>query len=333
MNRLSSTAPARLAVIGAGAWGTVLSLLLARGGHRVALWTRRPEHARELAETRENRAYLPGPRLPDGIRPTADPDEAVRDAEALFVALPSQGLREVLERLPPAPAVVSCTKGLEAGSFRRVSEIVAEYQPRALLAALSGPNLAREIADGHPAAATVASRDADLAARAQAWLQSDAFRVYTSHDLTGVEIGGAVKNVIALAAGMSDGLELGDNAKASIITRGLAEIVRLGRHLGGARETFYGLAGLGDMVATCASTGSRNHTAGVRIARGATLAELQASRLTAEGIPTVRAVVEHARGAGLELPIAAEVHEVVYGGKDPREAIRSLMRREVKAEW
>ncbi len=337
MTQIAHATPTKLAVVGAGAWGTVLAVMLAKKGHSVTLWSRRSEHAAALREKGENTAYLPGVALPQNLHCTADPVEALDGAQAVFMAVPSKGLRETLERLPPAAAFVSCAKGLEAGTFKRLTEIIYEYQPHASLAALSGPNLAKEIAAGKPAAATVASRDpfenGTLAAAVQTWLNGPSFRVYTSSDVTGVEVGGAMKNVIALAAGLCDGLGLGDNAKATILTRGLAEIVRLGTHMGGLLQTFYGLSGLGDMVATCSNAGSRNHTAGVRVARGATLSDLEADKLTAEGVPTVRAVVAYAEKVGLKLPIACEVHAVIYQAKSPQTAIRDLMGRDAKAEW
>ncbi len=320
-----------LAVLGAGAWGTVLAKVLAENGHAVRLWARREELALAINATRENRDYVPG-KLPETVRATADLTEAVAGVEAAVVAVPSKGLREVLAALPPTPAFVSASKGLEPGSMKRFSEVIADYQPGATLAALSGPNLAQEIAAGKPAAATLASPDEDFARAAQGWLNQPTFRVYTSRDLVGVETAGALKNVVALAAGLCDGLNLGDNAKASIITRGLAEIVRLGTHLGGEATTFYGLAGLGDVIATCSSPKSRNHSAGVRVARGETLADLEASLLNAEGVPTVRAVDGYAAEHGLVLPICREVYRVVYEQKAPPAALNDLMRREMKPE-
>ncbi len=325
--------PVKLAVIGAGAWGTMLACLLTRQQQDVTLWTRRPKQATQLLTTRENTRYLPGLKLPPQLKVTAKLSEAVNNVQAVFMVVPSRGLREVLEQLPEVPALISCAKGLERGSFKCLSEVIAEYQPQAKLAALSGPNLAQEIASGLPAATTIASNDQELAKAAQRWLNQAQFRVYTSQDIIGVEVGGALKNIIALAAGMSDGLKLGDNAKAGIITRGLAEIVRLGTHLGGQQQTFYGLAGLGDMIATCSSTGSRNHRAGELIAKGSSLAELEASQITAEGIPTVRAVYDYALGQNLDLPIAKEVYQVIYQTKRPEDAVAALMSREIKAEW
>lgn len=326
---------ASLSVIGAGAWGTVLAGLLARNRHHVRLWARRSEVADAITTTGANPDYVPGLALGPRVHATADLGVAVADCEAAFLAVPSTGLRPVLDQigaLGGVPAVVSCAKGLEHGTFERFSEIIAAALPAASVAALSGPNLASEIAAGLPAAATIASGDRALAEASQRWLQQPEFRVYRSHDIIGVEVAGAMKNVVALAAGMCDGLALGDNAKASIITRGLAEIARLGVHLGGELRTFYGLAGVGDLVATCASDRSRNHTAGVRIATGTTLERLQAERLNAEGIPTVRAVVHHARRHGLDLPISTEVYLVIYEGKSPRRALADLMSRELRRE-
>lgn len=322
-----------VAIVGAGAWGTVLAGLLAENtALEVTLWVRRRDLAAQLAEYRENPAYVPGYRLPERLQITSD-TAALAAAEVLFIAVPSQVLREVLVQLPPAAAVVSCAKGLEEGSFKRLTQIIAEYQPQAALAALSGPNLAREIASGLPASATVASEEVALAQRVQGWLGQRAFRVYTGTDLVGLELGGAFKNVVALAAGISDGLGLGDNAKATIMTRGLAEMVRLGTHLGGEAQTFYGLSGLGDLIATCSSDGSRNHQAGVRLARGETRADLEAAHLTAEGIPTARALAHYAQQEGIELPISQAVYDVVFGGVPPEAMMGELMTRGAKAEW
>lgn len=323
----------KLAVIGAGAWGTVLATLLAQNGHDVRLWARRESVVRTLQVERVNADYLPGVALPANLRVTADGAEATAGVEAAFLAVPSKGLRAVLVHLPAVPAYVSCAKGLEPLTLKRLSEVVADYQPEAALGALSGPNLAQEIARGLPAGATVASADTAFAGAVQRWLNHPSLRVYTSSDLIGVEVAGAVKNVIALAAGISDGLGLGDNAKASIITRGLAEIVRLGTRLGGQVQTFYGLAGLGDVVATCYSPQSRNRGAGERLARGSSLAELEGDKTATEGVRTVQALMDYAAREGLDLPIARAVYEVIYEGKPARQGLRELMARDVKPEW
>lgn len=330
-----STPSTHLTVLGSGAWGTALACLLAEGSNvgRVTLWSRRPEFAEQLRHERHNRDYLPGRAFPDRLEPTSDLPSAVEGVDAVFIAVPSKGIHAVMEALPPVSALVCCSKGIEIKSSKRLTEVLASYQAGAALAALSGPNLAGEIAMGRPASTTVASPHAVLAEQVQQWLNGPTFRVYTSRDVAGVEIGGALKNVIALAAGMCDGLQLGDNAKATIITRGLAELIRYGRYRGGEIKTFYGLSGLGDMIATCGSAKSRNHTAGVRFAQGWTLERLEASGMTTEGIPTVQAVVQDAKRAGLELPIAEAVHSVVYEGMTPVEGVRDLMSRDPKSEW
>lgn len=325
-------APRRFAVLGAGAWGTVLARLLGRNGHAVALWTRRPEHAAELAATHENARYLPGARRGPSVRPTADLTAAVADADAVVLAVPVRATAELLAALPRPAAVVSCAKGFADADLTRLSQRIARAFPDVPVAALSGPNLAAEIAHDQPAAATAASTDDALARAVQAWFTQPTFRVYRSRDLAGVEVSGALKNVIALAAGMSDALGYGDNTKAALVTRGLAELVRVGTVLGGEARTFYGLAGLGDLMATCSSAGSRNHQAGERLARGATLAELEASGLTAEGLATVAHVDAFARAHGLDLPLTRAVHGVVHAGKAPEAALLELMTRQPTEE-
>ncbi len=336
----AASAPALVTVIGAGAWGTTLAWLLARNGHSVRLWARDARLLDEVGERRVNARYLPGLRLPANVAPVHDLDDALGGEPIAFAAVPARALRGVLRlsRRRPA-AVVSCAKGVEPSSgahgepdFKRLSQVVAEELPGVPVAALSGPNLAAEIAAGLPAATTVASRDHDLARCVQDLLQQATFRVYTSPDLVGVELAGVMKNVIALAAGICDGLRLGDNAKSTIITRGLAETVRFGVRLGGTERTFYGLAGLGDIVATCASPLSRNHRAGTLLAAGEAVDGPAIASLTAEGLGTVAAVHAFAAAHDVDLPITAEVYRVAYEGKDPRRAIETLMSRERKAE-
>ncbi len=331
---------ARLAVLGAGAWGTTLAWLLANNGHRVRLWARDTSLVDTIERTRENPHYVAGLRLPAIVSATSDLDEALQGEPVAFAAVPARALRAVLgvARARPA-AVVSCAKGVEPSegldgqpAFKRLSQVIAEVMPGLPVAALSGPNLASEIAAGLPAATTVASTVQAVAKRVQALLQQATFRVYTSADVIGVELAGVMKNVIALAAGMCDGLGLGDNAKSTIITRGLAETIRFGVQLGGTERSFYGLAGLGDVVATCMSPLSRNHRAGFQLARGETIDDPSISSLTAEGIGTVAAVHVYAAAHRVELPITAEVYRVAYERKDPREALETLMTRESKAE-
>ena len=323
---------ARLTVIGAGAWGTTIAQLLAVGGHDVSLWARDDEHVRQLTAARLNERRLPGVTLHENLKFTSDPAESVSGSEAVFVAVPSRHLQDVLDRFPAVPAIISCVKGFGAEGLERMTQVIGRLRPDAATAALSGPNLAAEIARGLPAAAVAASDSAHLRDNVQRWLQGPTFRTYSSDDVAGVEIGGAIKNVIALATGMTDALGLGDNTKATIITRGLHELVRLGTLLGGRRETFYGLSGLGDMVATCAGPQSRNFLAGSRIARGEDLEALEREGLTAEGIGTVKRVVEYASRQGLDLPICSEVHAVIFEKKPPVDAIRALMERSSKAE-
>jgi len=329
------TEPERVAVLGAGAWGTVVAALIARNGHEVRLWSHRAELAATIAAESRNPEYAPDLPLPPNLSATSDLLQAVTGADLAFIVVPTPTVRALAERLAGtgfAGALVSCSKGLEVGGLNRISQVVADPLPRAQFAVLSGPNLAGEIAAGLPAAATVASRVPALATRVQRLMQQPTFRLYTSSDVAGVEAGGALKNVIALASGISDGLGIGENARASLITRGLAELVRLGIALGGEARTFYGLAGLGDLVATCSSVRSRNHQAGVRLAAGESLEDLQASGLTAEGIPTVKAVHDSDVGRSIDLPISREVYKVLFERKDPRQGIVDLMTRAERAE-
>lgn len=325
----------RVAVLGAGAWGTVVAALIARNGHDVRLWSHRPELAANISAAGRNPEYAPDLQLPPNLRATSELDSAVDGAELAFIVVPTPTVRALTEQLAQlnyGGDLVSCSKGLEVGSLNRISEVVGDALPLAPFAVLSGPNLAGEIAAGLPAAATVASRESALAFRIQRLMQQPTFRLYTSSDVAGVEAGGALKNVMALASGISDGLGIGENARASLITRGLAELVRLGIALGGEARTFYGLAGLGDLVATCSSVRSRNHQAGVRLARGESLEQLLDSGLTAEGIPTVKAVYESDVGRSIDLPISSEVYRVLFERKDPRQGIVDLMTRAERAE-
>ncbi len=324
---MSGASSHRLAVLGAGAWGTALARRLARNGHEVRLWTRRADHAEALTRHRENRQHLPGARWGANLAPTTDLEVALAGADAVVLAVPVRATDALLDAMPRPAAVISCAKGFLNADLLRLSQRVQEAFPGVPVAALSGPNLALEIGADKPAAATVASEDEALARSAQRWLGAADFRVYRTSDLIGVEVSGALKNVIALAAGMADGLALGDNTKAALITRGLAELVRLGVQLGGRPRTFYGLAGLGDLVATCASTGSRNRRAGALLATGLTRSEVEASGLTAEGLPTVAHVEAYARAHGLDLPLTHHVHAVVFEGMPPDQALRALMTR------
>ncbi|MFW6694234.1 NAD(P)H-dependent glycerol-3-phosphate dehydrogenase [Streptomyces sp. MAR4 CNX-425] len=336
----------RCAVFGTGSWGTAFSLVLADAGCRVTMWGRRAALVDALNATRENPDYLPGVRLPDAVTATADAAEAARDAEFTVLAVPAQTLRGNLERWAPLLAdgtvLVSLMKGVELGTARRMSEVIEEVVAKEGAAAadvhrrvavLTGPNLAREIAARQPAAAVVACADEAVARRLQTACHTPYFRPYTNTDVVGCELGGAVKNVIGLAVGIADGMGLGDNAKASLITRGLAETARLGSALGADPRTFAGLAGMGDLVATCSSPLSRNHTFGTNLGRGMTLAEtIAATRQTAEGVKSCESVLDLARRHEVDMPITETVVRIVHDGKPPLVALKELMSRSAKAE-
>jgi len=326
-------------VLGAGSWGTTFAKVLADAGTDVVLWSRDPVAAARIAETHENAGYLPGVRLPDRLTATGDAAEAVHDAELVVLAVPSQSARENLAAVRPAlprgAVLISLMKGIELGTTNRMSEVIREVAdvPPSQVAVVSGPNLAREIAAGQPAATVVACADADVAQRLQAACLTPYFRPYTNVDVVGCELGGAVKNVIALATGMAEGMGFGDNTKASLITRGLAEIGRLGAALGADPRTLAGLAGLGDLVATCTSPLSRNRTFGEKLGRGATLEQLLAQKQqTAEGVKSCRPILELARKHDVDMPITEQVVAVVHEGRTPAEMVQAFMSREAKSE-
>ena len=333
-----------IAVLGAGSWGTALAASLAGGGHTVRLWARRAAAAEAIEQTRENAAYLPGARLPDGLRATADLAEAVAGAWLWVVAVPSQSARGVLARLGPYAAphaapgltVVSVAKGIENETLLTASGVVREALPgldAARVGVLYGPSHAEEVALGQPTSVVVALPDARAARAVQAAFMSPSLRVYANPDLVGVEVAGSVKNVIALAAGMGDGLGLGDNAKAALVTRGLAEMTRLGLAMGSDAHTFAGLAGLGDLVVTCFSRHSRNRAFGERIGRGESVrAALGASPMVVEGVATTASVRALARRHGAEMPIAEAVGAILAGDLQPGAAVRMLMERDPRLE-
>jgi glycerol-3-phosphate dehydrogenase (NAD(P)+) len=327
------------AVLGAGSWGTAFSMVLADGGAGVALWGRRPELVEAINRKRENPDYLPGLPLPQGIHATGDAGAALAGAEYVVLALPSQSLREHLAGwvplLPRQAVLVSLMKGVELGTAKRMSEVVREVAgiDEHRVAVITGPNLAGEIAQRQPAASVVACADAAVAGRLQKACHTPYFRPYTNVDVVGCELGGAVKNVIALAVGIADGMGFGDNAKASIITRGLAETARLGAALGADAHTFAGLAGLGDLVATCSSPLSRNRTFGANLGRGMALEEVIAhTRQIAEGVKSCRSILTLARRNDVDMPIVETVVEIVHEGKSPSDSVRELMSREPKPE-
>ncbi len=331
---------AQVGVAGTTTWGTTLAIIAGRAGVDVSLWARTQAEADEIRRAGENRRLLPGIELPPGVNVTASPGEALRGAELVVIAVPSQTMRAnaraVREAIAPSTVVVSATKGLEIDSGKRMSEVLAVELPqvRESLCALSGPNLAGEIVAGKPTSTVVASASQDAADRVQAVLTSPLFRVYTNSDIVGVELAGALKNIVALGAGVCDGLDIGDNAKATFVTRGIAEIARLGVAAGADLMTFAGLAGIGDVIATCSSTLSRNHHVGVELARGRPLAEIVGSMTqVAEGVDTTRAALRLAASLGVEMPITQVTHDVLFEGLEIRQAIADLMGREPVSEW
>ncbi|MFF2945358.1 NAD(P)H-dependent glycerol-3-phosphate dehydrogenase [Streptomyces niveus] len=329
----------RVAVFGTGSWGTAFAMILADAGCEVTLWARRPEVADAVNNTRTNPEYLPGLELPSSVRATTDPAEAARDAEFTVLTVPSQTLRANLAEwaslLPSDTILVSLMKGVELGTAKRMSEVIAEVAkaPADRVAVLTGPNLAGEIAARQPAAAVVACTDEAVANRLQAACHTPYFRPYTNTDVVGCELGGAVKNVIGLAVGIADGMGLGDNTKASLMTRGLAETTRLGLAMGADPHTFSGLAGMGDLIATCSSPLSRNHTFGTNLGRGMTLEQtIAASKQTAEGVKSCQSVLDLAQRHSVDMPITETVVSIVHEGKPPLVAVKELMARSAKPE-
>jgi glycerol-3-phosphate dehydrogenase (NAD(P)+) len=326
----------KIAVIGAGAWGTTLSILLAENGHLVTLWVFEPALAKEMKETRENRIYLPGFQLPENI----EISENIKDTQScdiFFFAVPTQFTRSVASQfkniVQPDQIVVSASKGIEIKNLKLPLEILGEELRNEKLVAVSGPNLSKEIARGLPAACVAASKDILSAKTVQETLMLNRFRIYVNSDPLGTQLGGALKNVIAVAAGVADGLALGDNAKSGLIIRGMAEITRLGNAMGADQKTFAGLSGIGDLIATCSSKLSRNHCVGEEIAKGKKLEEiLKKMKNVAEGVPTTKAALNLGKKYQVELPIAAEVYKVLYEGKDASQSILDLMTRSATSE-
>jgi glycerol-3-phosphate dehydrogenase (NAD(P)+) len=324
----------KVTVLGAGSWGTALARVLALNGHAVTLWGHNAAHLEELRRAGSNERYLPGARLPANCEINGNLETAIARAEAIVIAVPSKAFRAVATRLPQCDTpLVSVTKGIECDTGLTMCGILRETVPAARVAALSGPSLAEEVAREVPSAVVAAATDELDARRVQQLFHRPAFRVYTSMDLLGVELGGALKNVIAIAAGVCDGLQFGDNSKAALVTRAISEISRLGVAAGAKAETFSGLGGLGDLVVTCFSNLSRNHTLGKRLGSGEKLADILATMTSvAEGHPTARSAVRLARKLGVEAPIIEQVHAMLYEGKDPGRAVRDLMARDSKPE-
>ena len=328
-------------VLGTTSWGTTLAIIMARRGHRVTLWARTPEEARLLQRDRENKRLLPGFPFPPSLQVSSSEDDAFGHARLVISAVPSKSaranVRRVRDALPRDALVVSATKGLEVSTGLRISQVVREELPESLhsrICVLSGPNLSTEIARGQPASTVVASADTKAALEAQEALMTPLFRVYTSADVIGVELAGALKNIIALGAGIGDGLGYGNNSKAAFITRGLAEITRLGVAAGASPLTFAGLAGMGDLIATAASPLSRNRHVGEELAKGRPLNEILASMPNvAEGVDTTAAAVKLAQKLGVEMPITQAAYRILFEGLDPRQAVAELMGRAPQPEW
>ncbi|MEU6642399.1 NAD(P)H-dependent glycerol-3-phosphate dehydrogenase [Saccharomonospora sp. NPDC046836] len=328
-------------VLGAGSWGTTFAKVLADAGRDVTMWARRPEVAAEIRGEHTNNGYLPGVRLPDRITATTGAAEALAGAQAVVLAVPSQTLRVNLtgwrDLLPPEAILVSLAKGVELGTLKRMSEVISEIAevPADEVVVVSGPNLAREIAQGQPAAGVLACVDHDRAVAIQQASFNSYFRPYTNTDVIGCELGGACKNVIALSCGMAAGLGFGANTMATLITRGLAETARLGAKLGADPLTFAGLAGVGDLVATCTSPLSRNRTFGERIGRGEAVEQAQAAAggQVAEGVMSCRSIRELARGVGVDMPITEAMYRVCHEGMDPARVGAELLGRQQKHEW
>ncbi|MBK8999873.1 MAG: NAD(P)-dependent glycerol-3-phosphate dehydrogenase [Myxococcales bacterium] len=330
-----------VAVIGAGAWGTALSLLLAQKGDRVALWTWQAEHRDAMRAERENSAFFPGFPLPDGVVPTSDLSEALSGADLVVLVVPSDAFRRTLERMRPhvpgGVPLVSATKGIENDTLMLMSEIIVDVlgpEAKARSTFLSGPSFAKEVAQGSPTNVVVAGFEHELSMAVQHRFATDRFRVYSSDDPVGVEVGGALKNVIAIAAGACDGLGFGHNTRAALITRGLAEIARIAIAKSGNVLTLAGLAGMGDLVLTCTGELSRNRTVGFEMGRGRSLTEVLAGLgHVAEGVKTAKSAYQLAQALDVELPICNEVYRVLYEGKQPLEAVRDVLTRPLKREW
>ena len=327
----------RISVIGDGGWGTALALVLHGNGHKVTVWGPDPDYVATIAAHRENVKFLPGIPLPDDLTWTADRPATIDGTDMVVLAVPSKFFRDVAssfaERFPTTVPVVSVSKGLDKTTHRRMSQVAADVLGCGPVAALSGPSHAEEVARGVPTAVAIACEDHGQAERMQAAFSCNTFRVYTSDDVVGVELGGAMKNVIAIAAGVSDGIGFGDNTKAALVTRGLAEGSRLGIALGAHPATFAGLSGIGDLIVTCTSRLSRNRAVGEELGRGRTLGEIMNDmEQVAEGVWTCDTARALAADAGVDVPITDEVYAVVHEGKDPRAAVQSLLTRDPRAE-
>ena len=327
----------KIAVIGSGGWGTAIAVMLAKRGHNVYLWSWIQEETDRLNRDRENKEFLPEVKFPENIYCTHDMGECVNDAELVITAAPSPATRTTAKQLAPivkdGQRIVNISKGLEEGTLLRLSEVYKQEIPQADISVMSGPSHAEEVSRGLPTTNVVASGNKETAKFIQDVFMGDMFRVYTSTDMIGVELGGALKNVIALCAGISDGLGYGDNTKAALITRGLAEIARLGKAMGADERTFMGLSGIGDLIVTCTSMHSRNRRAGILLGQGKSLEEtLESVHMVVEGVNTATAAYEMANKYGVEMPIVEEAYNILYNGKNAKEAVLRLMTREKREE-
>lgn len=328
---------AKISVLGSGSWGLALALLLHNNGHEVLLWSARPEDAQKLRERRENPDRLPGVRLPDEIEILTDLERALKDVDVTVLAVASPYIRSTAHKMAPFVSrdqkIVNVAKGIEEKTLKTLSEVIEEEIPQGNVAVLSGPSHAEEVGRGLPTTCVVSAHTRETAEYLQSVFMSPVFRVYTTPDILGVELGGALKNVIALAAGTADGLGYGDNTKAALITRGITEIGRLGKKMGAQMETFYGLSGIGDLIVTCASKHSRNRKAGYLIGQGRTMEEaMEEVQMVVEGVYSARAARELAEKYEVEMPIITEVNRVLFEGKSAAEAVMDLMLRDKKVE-
>ena len=328
---------AKISVLGSGSWGLALALLLHNNGHEVLLWSARPENARKLREKRENPDRLPGVRLPDEIDVLTDLERALKDVDVTVLAVASPYIRSTAHKMASLVCrdqkIVNVAKGIEEKTLKTLSEVIEEEIPQGNVAVLSGPSHAEEVGRGLPTTCVISAHTQETAEYLQSIFMSPVFRVYTTPDILGVELGGALKNVIALAAGTADGLGYGDNTKAALITRGITEIGRLGKKMGAQMETFYGLSGIGDLIVTCASKHSRNRKAGYLIGQGYTMEEaMKEVQMVVEGVYSARAARELAEKYEVEMPIITEVNRVLFEGKSAAEAVMDLMLRDKKVE-
>ena len=328
---------AKVSVIGAGSWGTALAVLLTGNGHETILWSHREAQALELSKTREHKAKLPQVKLPENLEITADLEKAAAGRDVLVLAVPSVAVRETAKKLRPYVAfgqlIVNVAKGVEAHTLTTLTDMIEEEIPGVHACVLSGPSHAEEVSRGLPTTCVVGAKDKATAEYLQNIFMSPVFRVYISPDILGIELGGALKNVIALAAGTADGLGYGDNTKAALITRGITEIVRLGVAMGAKAETFYGLSGIGDLIVTCASKHSRNRKAGFLMGQGRSMEQAMAEvNMVVEGVHSAKAGLELSQKYQVEMPIIEQVNKVLFDGKDPADAVRELMVRDKKIE-